>query len=264
MDMLERLTEASRARLRACRLELPLSGLMCLCDGLPKPGFAFEKALAAPGLSFICEVKKASPSKGVIAESFPYVDIALEYEAGGADCLSVLTEPEYFLGSDACLEEIARAVSLPVLRKDFTVDLYQVYQARLLGAGAVLLICAALPAHRLAECMDAAEGLGISALVEVRDERELETAVSLGARLVGANNRDLRTFEVDMGNSLRLRQLAPPGTIFVAESGIGGRGDVEALERGGVDAVLVGESLMRRADRRAALMELRGACGGGP
>ena len=258
MNILEQLLESSRARTAACKRKLPLGEMVSLCGQMPGSDFRFEKALAQPGISFICEIKKASPSKGVIAEDFPYMDIARDYEAGGASCVSVLTEPEFFLGSDAYLREIADAVSLPALRKDFTVDVYQVYQARMLGACAVLLICSALPRGELAECMAAAEDIGLSALVEIHDERELETALSLGARLVGANNRDLRTFEIDLHNSLRLRALTPPEVLFVAESGIGGRGDVKTLERGGADAVLIGESLMRSKDRRAALLKLRG------
>jgi indole-3-glycerol phosphate synthase len=223
------------------------------CDCPP-----FERALRAPGVSFICEVKRASPSKGLIAESFPYLEIAADYEAAGAACISVLTEPDYFMGHDRYLAEIAALVRIPTLRKDFTVDAYQIYQAAALGAGAVLLICAITPPPRLKEFIALAGRLGLSALVEAHDERELAAALDAGARIVGVNNRDLRTFEVDLGNSARLRRLAPKEVVFVAESGIRTRADVLRLKDFGVDAALVGETLMRSPDRRAALRGLVG------
>jgi indole-3-glycerol phosphate synthase len=261
MNILDKLVEAAARKLAADKERLPFEELRARCDDLRRgdtAGASFEEALRRPGVSFICEVKKASPSKGVISEDFPYLDIAMDYEAAGADCISVLTEREYFLGSDLYLSEIARAVSVPVLRKDFMIDPYQIYQAALLGARAVLLICAILTREQLREWIELAGRLGMTALVEVHDGRELETALSAGARAVGVNNRDLRTFSVDINNSIRLRELTPPGIPFVAESGISGREDIVLLEKSGVDAALVGESLMRSPDRRAALRRLRG------
>ncbi|MDR0197994.1 MAG: indole-3-glycerol phosphate synthase TrpC [Oscillospiraceae bacterium] len=218
--------------------------------------FAFEKALSKSGISFICEVKKASPSKGVIAKDFPYVEIAREYEAAGADAISVLTEPFFFLGKNEHLSEISKAVNIPVLRKDFTIDEYQIYEAAELGASAVLLIAALLDAETLGKFIKTADGLGLSALVETRDGNEINSALKAGARIIGVNNRDLRTFETDVKTSARLRALVPRGVLFVAESGIKTREDIS--EPGEVDAVLIGETLMRSADKKRALNELKG------
>ena len=219
----------------------------------------FEQALSAPGLSFICEVKKASPSKGIIVDDFPYLQIAQEYEEAGAAAISVLTEPEYFLGSDLYLWEIAEKVQIPVLRKDFVVDPYQIYEAKFLGAGAVLLICALLDGETLAQYIAIAEELGISALVEIHSEAEAEQALTAGARIIGINNRDLKTFTVDLGLTARLRKRIPAGIITVAESGIKSPDDVRALKDAGIDAVLIGESLMRAADKKRFLAELKAA-----
>jgi len=219
--------------------------------------FPFERALAAPGISFICEVKKASPSKGVIAEDFPYLQIAREYEAAGATAISVLTEPDYFLGSDQYLREIAAAVSCPALRKDFVIDSYQIYEAKILGAKAVLLICALLDSQTLAEYIKIAGELGLSSLVEIHDESEAEQAVQAGARIIGINNRDLKTFKVDFGVTARLRSLIPAGILTVAESGIKSVEDVRVISGLGIDAALVGESLMRAKDKRQFLAELK-------
>jgi indole-3-glycerol phosphate synthase len=258
MDMLEKILAASRERVAAAKAARATDDLAARCASLPPLGFEFENALRAPGVSFICEVKKASPSKGLISPAFPYLDIAADYEAAGAACVSVLTEPRFFLGSDDVLAEIAASISLPVLRKDFIVDPWQIYEARLMGAGAVLLICAALGGDELASFIGVADGLGMTALAEAHNPAELAAALAAGARVIGANNRDLRTFEVDLANSVRLKAMAPPGILFVAESGVRARADVELLEGAGVDAVLVGEALMRSADRRAALGALMG------
>jgi len=219
--------------------------------------FSFERAIAAPGLSFICEVKKASPSKGVIAEDFPYLRIAREYEAAGAAAISVLTEPDYFLGSDQYLREIAGAVSIPALRKDFVIDSYQIYEAKLLGAKAVLLICALLDDKSLAEYIKIAGELGLSSLVEIHNEAEAEQAINAGAKIIGINNRDLKTFGVDLNVTARLRSLIPAGVLTVTESGIKSPEDVRALSGLGIDAALVGESLMRAPDKKLFLEELR-------
>ena len=224
-----------------------------------RSGFPFEKALSVPGLSFICEVKKASPSKGLISPDFPYMDIAEDYEAAGAAAISVLTEPKRFLGADAYLEEIVGRVSIPVLRKDFTVSAYQIYQARVLGASAVLLICSIISEEQLSEYLGVAEELGLSALVEAHDRTEVERAVQAGARVIGVNNRNLKDFSVDTSNSTSLRALVPPDRIFVSESGVATPQDAAMVALSGADAVLVGEALMRSADRRGFLRNLRQA-----
>jgi indole-3-glycerol phosphate synthase len=216
----------------------------------------FKRSLAAPELSFICEVKKASPSKGIIAEDFPWLEIAREYEEGGASVISVLTEPEYFLGSDQYLQEIAAAVHIPVLRKDFIIDPYQIYEAKLLGAQAVLLICALLDTETLSSFIAIADGLCIDCLVEIHNEQEAEEALNAGARIIGINNRDLTTFTVDTGLTSRLRKLIPSNILTVSESGIKSTDDVRALKELGIDAVLIGESLMRAADRKQFLRDL--------
>lgn len=221
-------------------------------------GFPFEQALRAEGIQFICEVKKASPSKGVIAEEFPYLDVAKDYERAGAAAISVLTEPHYFKGSNAYLKEIAEAVKIPVLRKDFTVDPYMIYQAKVLGAGAVLLICAILSDEELSEYHKIADSLGLSALVEAHDEAEVSRALACGARIIGVNNRDLRDFKVDITNSVRLRKLVPEEIVFVSESGMKTPEDIAVLRGNGTDAVLIGEVLMRSADKKEALEKLRG------
>lgn len=220
--------------------------------------FPFEKALRREDISFICEVKKASPSKGIIAEHFPYLEIAEEYEKAGAAAISCLTEPEYFLGQDRYLEEIAEKVSIPVLRKDFTVDSYQIYESKALGADAVLLICAILSDEQIKEYIGIADSLGLSALVEAHDEREISRALACGARILGVNNRNLRDFTVNVENSLNLRRTVPEDIIFVAESGIRTAEDIEKLRQGNVQAVLIGETLMRCRDKKAMLNELRG------
>ena len=225
----------------------------------PLSGFPFEKALAEGDISFICECKKASPSKGLIAEEFPYVEIAREYERAGASCISVLTEPKWFLGSDRYLQEITEAVSIPCIRKDFTVDEYMIYEARLLGASAVLLICAILDDAQLRAYRELAESLGMDALVEAHDETEVGRAAVSGARIIGVNNRDLKTFQVDVTNSVRLRSLIPKEAAYVSESGIRTAQDIQVLRENRVDAVLIGETLMRAADKKAKLAELRGA-----
>lgn len=211
---------------------------------------SFEQALSSPDISFICEVKRASPSKGLIAPDFPYVDIAKDYEAAGANAISVLTEPEYFLGRNDYLTEISREVSIPLLRKDFTVDPYQIYEAKVIGASAVLLICALLDTKALREGIELCDKLGLSALVEAHDEAEIHSALTAGARIIGVNNRNLKTFEVDFNNSIRLRSLVPPDVLFVAESGIKTDDDIRRLSEAGVNAVLIGESLMRSPDKK--------------
>ena len=257
--ILETIAEATRKRVAAEKEKCSLAEMKEKATAMnPDTGFPFEQTLKKPGMSYICEVKKASPSKGLIAPEFPYLEIAKEYEAAGASAISCLTEPFYFMGSDTYLREITETVDIPVLRKDFTVDKYMIYQAKAFGASAVLLICAILNDQELLEYRELAETLGMDALVEAHDENEVARALKTGAKIVGVNNRDLKTFKVDMNNSIRLRNLAPDNVVFVSESGIKNAGDIAILERNRVGAVLIGETLMRSPDKKAALENLNG------
>lgn len=221
--------------------------------------FRFTKAMEGSGIHFICEVKKASPSKGIIAENFPYIDIAKEYEKIGADCISVLTEPDYFKGDINYLNDIQKAgVTTPLLRKDFTIDEYMIYQAKVYGASAILLICAILDDKKLKEYHDIATSLGLSVLVEAHDEEEVRRALNIGAQIIGVNNRNLKDFTVDLNNSIRLRQLVPKDKIFVAESGIKTEDDMIKLRDAGVNAVLIGETMMRTDDKSGMIRRLKG------
>ena len=257
MTILDQLADHARERTGQAKKKIPLRELRQQALSLPKGDFAFENALKKPGISFICECKKASPSKGLIAPDFPYLQIAKDYEAAGADCISVLTEPKWFLGNDEYLKEIADSVSIPCLRKDFTVDEYMIYEAKVLGASAVLLICSILSEEQIKEYISICDELGLSALVETHDESEVRTALSAGARIIGVNNRNLKDFSVDTGNSRRLRELIPGNVLFVSESGVNSAGDVANLREIGADAVLIGETLMRASDKKAKLDELR-------
>ncbi len=257
--ILEEIAARTVQRVAEEKAAVPLSEMKKRAEALDaNTGFPFRKALSGDEISFICEVKRASPSKGLIAPDFPYLDIARDYERAGASAISCLTEPFWFKGRDEYLAEISNAVTIPVLRKDFTVDEYMIYQAKTLGASAVLLICSILSKDQLSEYLGIAHSLGLSALVEAHDEDEVRTALSAGAGIIGVNNRDLRTFTVDINNSARLRKLVPPEVLFVSESGIKTAADIEALRSNGTNAVLIGETLMRRPDKKAALDELRG------
>lgn len=258
MTILEQLADHARERTGQAKRKHPLEEVRAQAESLPKRGFSFEHALGKPDIAFICECKKASPSKGLITPEFPYLSIAKEYEAAGADAVSVLTEPKWFLGNDRYLSEIARTVSIPCLRKDFTVDEYMIYEARLLGASAVLLICSILSLEQIREYIHICDTLGLSALVEAHDEQEIQEALLAGARIIGVNNRNLKDFSVDTENSRRLRRMIPDGVRFVSESGIRDAGDVAKLREIGADAVLVGETLMRASDKKTKLAELRG------
>lgn len=257
MNILEELTAGARERIREAERRKPFAEVRREAEAMERGNFPFERALRRPGLSFICECKRASPSRGLIAAEYPCVSIAKDYEAAGADAVSVLTEPSRFLGADSHLREIAAAVSLPCLRKDFTAGEYMIYEAKTLGAAAVLLICAVLSEEELREYGEAAASVGLSALVEAHDGAEIEKALRAGAKIIGVNNRDLRDFSVDTGNSRRLRALVPEEVLFVAESGVRTAEDAASLAAAGADAVLVGEALMGAADRRAKLRELR-------
>lgn len=259
-DILEQIAADKRIQVEEEKKVISLEKMekMALAAKNGLPEFAFENALKKEGMSFICEVKKASPSKGVIAPDFPYVDIAKAYEQAGADCLSILTEPKYFLGCDQYLLEIREAVKLPILRKDFTVDTYQIYQAKVIGADAVLLICSLMDMGFMKECIQICDKLGLTALAETHDEEEIQMAVDAGARVIGVNNRNLKDFTIDIQNSTKLRKFAPEGTVFVAESGIKTREDINTFEEEKVDAVLVGEILMRAENKKQKLNELKG------
>ena len=256
--ILDRLADHARERVEEAKRRKSLTEIRQRASDMPKGNFAFENALKKSDIAFICECKKASPSKGLIAPEFPYLQIAREYEAAGADAVSVLTEPKWFLGSDAYLKEIVETVSIPCLRKDFTVDEYMIYEAKLLGASAVLLICSILSEEQIKEYIRICDGLGLSALVEAHDGEEVEMALRAGARMIGVNNRNLKDFSVDTENSRRLRQMIPPEVLFVSESGVGSAEDVSSLRGIGADAVLIGETLMRAADKKAKLRELKG------
>ncbi len=257
--ILDTIAEYARERVAAAKAQIPLEEIKNQALSIDShTGFPFENALREGDISFICECKKASPSKGLIAEDFPYVTIAKEYETAGASCISVLTEPKWFLGCDRYLKEITETVSIPCIRKDFTVDEYMIYEAKLLGASAVLLICALLPEETLRHYIEICDSLGLSALVEAHDEVEIASAIHAGARIIGVNNRNLKDFTVDVHNSQRLRSLVPESTLFVAESGIRTAADVDVLRHANVNAVLIGETLMRAADKKAMLDALRG------
>ena len=260
MSILNEIAARTKERIAEEKFKVPLRELISQQNSnLAKHAeekISFLEALKKPGMSYICEVKKASPSKGLIAPDFPYLDIAKEYEQAGASAISCLTEPFYFQGADRYLQKISQAVELPVLRKDFTVDEYMIYQAKAFGASAVLLICAILDNSQLKAFGELAQDLGLDALVEAHDEWEADRALNLDAKIVGVNNRNLHDFTVDMGNSIRLRSMAPADTVFVSESGIKTAEDIRILYENKVDAVLIGETLMRSPDKKAALEAL--------
>ncbi|AFA48815.1 indole-3-glycerol phosphate synthase TrpC [Acetobacterium woodii] len=255
--ILDQIVTATKKRVadlkKASRIEFLKSQIK-----LAEPPFAFEKALAGEAISFICEVKKASPSKGIIAEAFPFLEIARDYQDAGAQAISVLTEPTFFLGANEYLTAIKKEVSIPILRKDFIIDEIQIYESRQIEADAILLICSILEPEQLKKYIGLADSLGLSVLVEAHDEAEVKTALAAGARMIGVNNRDLKTFEVDINNSIRLRKMVPETIIFVSESGIKTVQDVNNLKINGTNAVLIGETLMRSSNKKDELNKLRG------
>ena len=257
-DILEQIADNNRKIYLDKKLEVSLSKVMDQAFAVSGTDFAFEKKLKEEGMSFICECKKASPSKGVIAEDFPYLDIARSYEKAGASCISVLTEPKWFMGSLDYLEDIASEVSIPVLRKDFTIDEYMIYEARARKASAVLLICSILDSNTLGKYIRLCDELGLTALVEAHDKNECDMALGEGARVIGVNNRNLRDFTVDPSNCLRLREYIGDQALFIAESGVKSREDIVLLEKEKVDAVLIGESMMRAEDKTKFLNDLKG------
>ncbi len=257
-DILAEIANATRARIAAQKANVPLDEIIAQAQRMPKDNFAFEAALRKDEMAFICEIKKASPSKGLIAPDFPYLEIAKSYQAAGASAISCLTEPDYFQGCDTYLSEITSVVSIPVLRKDFFVDPYMIYQAKVLGASAILLICAILSDAQLRAFFVIAESLGLSAIFEAHDAQEVTRALACGARIVGVNNRNLKTFALDLNNSITLRKLVPNNVIFISESGIKTRDDIALLEQHDVNAVLIGETFMRVENKKATLDTLRG------
>lgn len=258
MTILDELAMQAKLRTEKAKEILSLDEIKAKALAMEKDNFSFEKALKKPSMAFICECKKASPSKGIISENFPYLEIAKEYEKAGADCISVLTEPTRFLGSDEYLKEIASEVKIPCIRKDFIASEYMIYEAKTLGAKAVLLICSILTPKQIESYIKICDSLGISALVETHDEEEIKVAIKAGARIIGVNNRNLKDFSVDTANSQKLRLLVPSDIIFVSESGVKSAEDIEKLRKAGVNAVLIGETLMRAENKAEKLAELRG------
>lgn len=259
-DILHTIADYAKIRVEKAKSEISLDNMISNAKQYNNKlgDFAFEKALNSDEISFICECKKASPSKGIIAKEFPYLEIAKEYERAGASCISVLTEPKWFLGKNQYLKDISQSVSIPCIRKDFVVDEYMIYEAKTLGASAVLLICSLLNTEMLKNYIEICNSLGLSALVEAHDEKEIESAVSAGARIIGVNNRNLKNFSVDINNSEKLRKKVPDNIIFVAESGIKTADDIKVLKKARVDAVLIGETLMKAENKKAMLEKLKG------
>ena len=259
--ILDTLANEARRRVSELKKQKSLDVIIREAEVLPKGDFAFEKALRQKDVAFITEVKKASPSKGLITKNFNYAKIAKEYEAAGAAAISVLTEPAYFLGRDQYLKDIRQTVKIPIIRKDFTVDEYQIYEAKILGADAVLLICALLDTKTIERYLAICDKLGLSALVEAHDDDEIKSALVAGARVIGVNNRNLKDFTVDLENSINLRALVPKEIVFVSESGIKTPEDIAVLRANGTDAVLIGETLMRSGDISGEIRRLRGEAG---
>jgi len=257
---LEKIVNSTKKRLEMKKAGLPFENIVNVALNMPqKHDFPFEKALCTNDIAFICEVKKASPSKGVISHDFPYIQIAMDYVTGGAAAISVLTEFEFFLGSDEYLRNISNSVTIPTLRKDFIIDPYQIYEAKILGALAILLIAEILDEKSMREYINTAHGLGLSVLAESHSLPQMEKTIAAGARVIGVNNRNLETFEVDINTSVTLRKKAPKELIFVSESGISTPEDVAILRDNNVNAVLIGEALMRSSDRVKTLEKLRRA-----
>lgn len=256
-DILKKLSDYAKYRVEEAKKIESLSSVRDKAESLPMGDFSFEKALKKPEMSFICEVKKASPSKGIIAQDFPYSEIAVSYEKAGADAISVLTEPKWFLGSDNYLEEISKKVSLPLLRKDFTVDAYMIYEAKLLGAKAILLICSILDEGKLREYLSIAKSLGLSVLTEAHDKNEIQMALRCGADIIGVNNRNLKDFSVNTDNAAGLRSFVPKDIAFVFESGVKGPADVKKALESGCDAVLIGEAFMRAENKLEFMNSLK-------
>ncbi len=255
--ILDELAQFAKIRVLEEKKITSLEDIKTQALNLPKGDFRFEKALSSDFPSLICEVKKASPSKGIISEEFPYLDIATDYEKSGANCISVLTEPKWFLGSDEIFREIRKKVDLPMLRKDFTVDEYQIYQAKVMGADAVLLIVSILSEGQIIEYLEICDNIGISALVETHDESEISIAKKCGARIIGVNNRNLKDFTINLNNSTELKSFIPSDVIYVAESGISTPEAGINLVKNGANSLLIGEALMRSENIEHFIQEIK-------
>ncbi|MCI9566209.1 MAG: indole-3-glycerol phosphate synthase TrpC [Eubacterium sp.] len=258
MMILTKLADSTRNRVEREKKQIQLEMVKKQALAMKKGDFSFEKIIAEGDISFICEVKRASPSKGMLVEEFPYVQIAKDYEEAGASCISVLTEPDYFKGDKQYLKEISENVTVPLIRKDFIIDEYMIYDAKIHGASCVLLICSLLDKETMEKYIEICDNLGMSALVEAHDEEEIQKAVEAGARMIGVNNRDLKTFTVDIGNSERLRKLVPDNILFIAESGIKTNADINRLRKAKVNGVLIGETFMKAENKKEMLQKLRG------
>lgn len=257
--ILNTIADYARERVETAKKLAPLDAVRETALSLPKGNLAFLNKLKEKEMSFICEIKKASPSKGVIDPVFDYMTIAREYNESGADCISCLTEPKWFLGSDEIFKNVRSISKIPMLRKDFTVDEYQIYEAKCMGADCVLLICALLDTRTIEKYLGICDTLGLSALVETHTEGEIKSAVAAGAEIIGVNSRNLKNFVVNLDTAKTLRDAVPPDKIFVAESGIQSADDVKAFSQIGADAVLMGELLMRAENKKLLLSELREA-----
>ena len=256
--ILTKLADSTRNRVEREKKQIQLEMVKKQALAMKKGDFSFEKVIAEGDISFICEVKRASPSKGMLVEEFPYVQIAKDYEEAGASCISVLTEPDYFKGDKQYLKEISENVTVPLIRKDFIIDEYMIYDAKIHGASCVLLICSLLDKETMEKYLEICDNLGMSALVEAHDEEEIQKAVEAGARMIGVNNRDLKTFTVDIRNSERLRKLVPDNILFIAESGIKTNADINRLRKAKVNGVLIGETFMKAENKKEMLQKLRG------
>lgn len=263
MNILDKICETTKERIEKEKQKISLVEVRKNAESIKnlekEKYFDFEKAIGKKEkINFICEIKKASPSKGIISEDFDYIEIAKDYQKAGADAISCLTEPHYFLGADEYLKAVKETVNIPVLRKDFIIDEYMIYKSKNIKADAILLIAAVLDKYKLKDYFDIANDFGLSSLFEIHNEEELEKVLNLNPRIIGVNNRDLKTFEVDINNSVRLRKLIPNNIIFVSESGIKCREDIKTLEENKTSAVLIGESLMTKKDKEKEIKKLRG------
>lgn len=258
--ILDKLVLSTQKRLENIKKEICLEQIKeaALKKTKLKDEFLFEHILKKNTFSYICEVKKASPSKGIIANHFPYLEIAIQYEEADASAISVLTEPEYFKGSNEHLTEISNNVSIPILRKDFTIDEYQIYEAKAIGADAILLICSILNENLINKYINICDKLGLSALVEVHNKDEIKCAINSGARIIGVNNRDLNTFNIDINNCIQLRRYVPEHILFIAESGIQTKEHIDIIKSYSINGVLIGESLMRSENKKEMLSYLDG------
>ena len=263
MNILDKICETTKERIEKEKQKISLSEVRKIAESIKSVEkenyFNFEKAIGKKEkINFICEIKKASPSKGIIAEEFDYIKIAKDYQKAKADAISCLTEPHYFLGANEYLKEVKETANIPILRKDFIIDEYMIYQSKNIKADAILLIAAVLDKYKLKDYFEIANSLGLSSLFEIHNEEELEKVLNLNPRIIGVNNRNLKTFEVDINNSVLLRKLIPNNIIFVSESGIKNRNDIKILEENKTNAVLIGETLMIKKDKEKEIKKLRG------